>query len=180
MTIETPLWMQDAEYPARLDRAFIEYAFRGTERVMSGLAVTQDGAGNFNVVVGAGVAIVAGTDTSAQGFYLQRVTAAVTVAVPASPVATRTDSVILRIRDGQAGGGDAPTNADAVLEVIEGTTIPESSIRLATIARTSGEGAILTAAITDTRPLGPYPYGVGTSSPPSVGVPGDLYVQVAP
>jgi hypothetical protein len=104
------------------------------------------------------------------------VTAAETIAAPASPgTGNRTDSVVLRVRDSQAGGA---AGDDAVLEVIEGTAIPSTAVLLATIARSAGEAAILAAAITDVRPLGLYPYGVGTGGPPPVGVEGDLYVQV--
>jgi hypothetical protein len=82
--------------------------------------------------------------------------------------------VVLRINDSTAGG-EAGDNA--TVELIEGTSLPESSILLATVLRSSGT-PILDADITDMRPLGLYPYGVGTSGPPSVGVEGDLYIEV--
>lgn len=178
MTIETPIWLQNGTYPARLDRAFIDRVMRGAERVFDGLEVTQDGAGSFNVVVAAGAAAIVGDDTALQGMYFVRVTQAETVAVPASPGSgTRTDSVILRINDPQAGGG---AGDNGVIECITGTSIPPTAVLLATIARTNTEGAILSAAITDARPLGNYPYTVSTSNPPgNIGVDGDLWVTVA-
>ncbi len=176
MTIEVPIWLQNGTYPARLDRAFIERVMHGAERVFDGLEVTQDGAGSFNVEISAGAAAIVGDDTTFQGMYFVRVTQAETIAVPASPgTGTRTDSVILRVNDPQAGGA---AGDNAVLEVIEGTAIPNTATLLATIARTNTEGAILTSAISDARPLGAYPYGVGLGGPPAVGVEGDLYVQV--
>lgn len=180
MTIEIPVWLQNGVYPARLDRAFIERLMHGAERVFDGLAVTQDGSGSFNVEVAAGAAAILGDDTSLQGMYFVRVTAAETIAVPASPGAgSRTDSVILRVNDAQAGGSGTPADAGAI-EVIEGTSIPATAILLATIARTASEGAILTSAITDTRPLGAYPYTVAASPPPAgSGVDGDLWIQVS-
>ena len=108
--------------------------------------------------------------------YFVEVVAAETsnsVAAPGSGV--RTDSVVIRVNDVAAGGA---TGDNATLELISGTSIGDSAILLATIARTAGQ-PILDADITDARPLGPYPYGVGTSGPPSVGVEGDLYIQVS-
>lgn len=181
MTISTPIWMQDGTYPARLDRGFISRLLGGRERVFDGIAVEQTGAGGFTVTITAGAAAVIGDDTADQGMYFVEVTAAEVVAVPATPVSDpRTDSVILRVRDGQAGGGDAPTDADAVLEVITGTTVPDSAVLLATIARTTGESAILTAAITDQRPLGVWPIGTGTTAPPASNVEGDIYFELEP
>lgn len=179
MTIEVPIWLQNGTYPARLDRAFIERVMHGAERVFDGLEVGQDGAGSFNVVVQPGAAAIVGDDTSLQGMYFVRVTASETIAVPASPGSgTRTDSVVLRVNDPQAGGG---AGDNAVIEVVQGSTIPSTAVLLATIARTDSEGAILSAAITDARPLGAYPYTVSTSGPPgNLGVDGDLWVTVAP
>lgn len=178
MTIESPLWMQNVKYPARIDRSFIERLMRSQERVFDGLQVVQEGAGTFNVTITAGAAAVLGDDTAEQGMYFVRVTADETVAVPASPPSgSRIDSVVLSVRDAQAGG---PAGDDAVLEIIEGgSSVPSTSVLLATITRSSSEGAILTSAIVDARPLGQYPYTVSTTAPPAgVGVEGDLWVQV--
>ena len=179
MAVETPIWLQNGTYPARLDRAFIEAVLRGVERVFDGLEITERAAGaNFSVDVSAGAVAVKGDDSSNQGFYFVRSTGAENIPVPASPGSgTRTDSVIVRVNDSQAGGGPGD---DAVIEVIEGTVVPPSAVLLATIARTNVEAAILGTAITDMRPLGQYPYTVSTSGPtPGIGVDGDLHVQVS-
>lgn len=177
MAIDPPIWLQAVEYPARLDRAFISQIMRGKERVFEGLAVSQASpSANFTVRVAVGSAAIEGDDETAQGMYYVTVTSVETPTVPATPGSgTRTDSVVLRVRDEQAGGdvGD-----DAVVEVISGTTVPPSAILLATIARSAGESAILDAAITDARPLGGWPYSVGVGPPPAgLGVEGDLYIQ---
>jgi len=155
MTIELPLWLQNLEYSARLDRYLVEVVARGTEQVYSGLVTTQDGVGSFNVIVSAGSCVIQGDDSVNQGMYLVQSTAAVTIPVPPSPVSgTRTDTVIMRVNDSQAGGLDLPAD-QAEIEVIEGTTLPDTAISLATIARTSTESAILDAEITDTRVVFP-------------------------
>jgi len=151
MTIELPLWLQNVEYSARLDRLLIERVARGLEQVYEGFEVTQDGVGSFNVDVAAGGCVIQGDDSVDQGMYMVQSTTSVTVPVPPSPVSgTRTDTVIIRVNDSQAGGLSTPAD-QAVIEVIEGTVLPDTSISLATIARISSESAILDSEITDTR-----------------------------
>lgn len=155
MTIELPLWLQNLEYSARLDRYLVEVVARGAEQVYSGLVTTQSGVGDFNVDVSAGSCVIQGDDSVNQGMYLVQSTTAVTVPVPASPVTgTRTDTVIMRVNDSQAGGLDLPAD-QAEIEVIAGTVLPDTAISLATIARTATESAILDAEITDTRVVFP-------------------------
>jgi len=176
MVLEAPLWLQAGTYPARLDRMFIEQVMRGQNRVFSGLAVTQRAAGaNFTVDISAGPAVVKGTTQAFQGMYFIRSTAVANIAVPSTPATTRTDSVVATIQDPD-GGGTAGNNW--ILQVVQGTTPPENSLVLATIARTSNEAAILAAAITDLRPLGQWSWTVSTTAPTGKGVPGDLWVVV--
>lgn len=175
---ETPKWLQAGVYAARLDRHVIEELFRRKNRVLRGLAVTQRGAGaNFTVDVSAGSAVVLGTTQADQGAYLCRSTAVESVTASATPAAPRTDSVYLVVNDPNAGG---PAGSNFVLTWVNGgTAAPADSILLATVARTVGESAILTAAITDQRPLGEWSWTVGTTNPPTHKAPdGDLYVVV--
>lgn len=176
MTLEIPLWMQAKTYPARLDRRFIEAVMRRQSRVFTGLKVTQRGAGaNFSVDISIGDAVVIGNSQANQGGYYVASTAIENRTVPATPASNRTDSVILKVRDPNAGGeaGD-----DWVIEAISGTTVPANSILLASLARTPAEGAILNSAITDTAPRGEWAWTVSTSAPTGRGVPGDLWVVV--
>lgn len=175
MTVQTPIWLQAGTYPARLDRGFIERVLHGSQRVFDGLEVTQTNAGGSTVDVAIGAAAILGGDELNQGMYFVDVIAGETTnSVVAPGSGSRTDIVVLRVNDSSAGG---PAGDNATIELIEGTTVPTSAILLATIARRAGD-AISTDDITDARPLGPYPYGVGTSGPPSVGVEGDLYIEV--
>jgi len=155
MAIELPLWMQDVEFSARQDRQIIKRFARSEEKVFEGLEVTQNGVGTFFVDVSAGGAVIQGDDISDQGMYLFESTASETIEVPPSPGAgTRTDTVIARVNDAQAGGAGTPAD-EGVIECIEGTTIPDTAIALAEIARTDVEAGIFTAAITDVRVIGP-------------------------
>lgn len=175
MTIQVPIWLQNGTYPARLDRGFIERVLHGSQRVFDGLEVTQTNAGANTVDVAVGAAAILGTDELDQGMYFVDVIATETSNALVAPGSDqRTDSVVLRINDSTAGGAEGD---NATVELIEGTTLPTSSILLATVQRSAG-APILNADITDMRPIGTYPYGVGTSGPPSVGVEGDLYIEV--
>jgi hypothetical protein len=175
---ETPKWLQAGVYPARLDRHVIEELFRRQSRVARGLQVVPRGAGaNFSVDISAGTAVVIGTTQVDQGAYIVRSTAVENLLVPGTPAAPRTDGVYVVVNDPNAGG---PAGDNFVfVYVASGAAVPGDSILLATIARTPGESAILSAAITDMRPLGEWSWTVGTASPTHKAPDGDLYVQVA-
>lgn len=145
---------------------------------MRGLQVIQRGAGaNFSVDITAGSACVLGTTQADQGAYVIRSTTTENLVVPATPGAPRTDSIYAVINDPNAGGpaGDSFT----FVYVASGAAVPADSVRLATIARAPGESAILTAKITDQRPLGEWSWTVGTAAPTHKAPDGDLYVQVS-
>lgn len=176
MALEPPLYLQAGIYSARMDRFFIYEVCRGQPRVFRGLAVTQRAAGaNFSVDIAIGACAILGNSQADQGMYLCRNTAVVNLAATTTPAAARTDSVIAHVKDPNAGGVAGDSWA---LEWINGgTAMPTDSLVLATVARAPGEAAILTAAITDKRPLGTLYGQVGTTPPPTRGVPGDIYVQ---
>ena len=176
MALETPKWLQAGVYSARLDRHIIQELFRGKNRVMRGLAVTQRGSGaNFSVDVSAGSAVVIGTTQADQGAYVCRNTAVFNLVASATPASPRTDSVYLQVNDPNAGG---PAGSNFTITWVNGgSAAPADSVKLADIARATSESAILTAAISDKRPLGEWSWTVGTVAPTGTGVPGDLYVQ---
>jgi hypothetical protein len=175
---ETPKWLQAGTYAARLDRHVIEELFRRKNRVLRGLAVTQHvSPANFTVDVSAGSAVVQGTVQTDQGAYLCRSTAIEVVTASVTPAAPRTDSVYLTVQDPNAGG---PAGNTFIIQWVNGgTAAPADSVLLATVARTTTESAINTAAITDQRPLGEWSWTVGTLNPPTAKAPdGDLYIVV--
>lgn len=144
--------------------------------MFDGLEVKQFGSGADKVSVTIGAAAIKGTDEIDQGMYfVDVIDDEESNSITAPGEGQRIDSVVLRVNDSTAGGA---VGDNAVVELVEGTVLPGSSILLATIKRTSGT-PILTADITDARPLGPFPYGIGSGGPPAVGVEGDLYIQVS-
>lgn len=185
--------MQNGVYPARYDRQFIGSLVGWRERVFTapgtipGLVVGQHAGGDFTVDISIGAAAIAGDDQPNQGMYLFLSDAVENLAVPATPPGDpRIDLVVARINDPQAGGPVGDNGSFVVVEGVPSVTpvapaVPASAVALAQIARTSGESAILTAAITDVAPRSEYAlFGtVGTGSPPAQMIPGDVYLRVS-
>lgn len=160
MALDTPTWLQNGTYSARLDRIFADILFtEGVMRVSVGeLRVTQRGAGaNNSVDIAAGRACITGDDTADQGNYLVRNTATVNLAATAAPVSnSRIDLVCLRVNDPASGG---PIGDDAQFIYVTGAAavsptppaVPTSAIALAQVLRTVGDTAVVNANITDVR-----------------------------
>lgn len=151
-------WLQNVDYPARIDRVLYDNLWEQGVIGASSFAVTQRGTPSMAVDVAAGVAIVTGTDQSFQGKYLCRAESATTnLAISAAPGSgSRYDIVVVQVRDTNAGG---PSGDDAIVVVIEGTasaspvdpTLPTSCIPLARVRVPSGTGSITNALIDNLR-----------------------------
>ncbi len=121
------------------------------------LAVIQRAAGaNMSVDVGAGFAMVGGTESATQGEYGAYNDATVNVTISASdPTNPRIDVIGIRIRDTEYSGA----NNDAAIIVVTGTpagapvvpTLPANFLSLAHVAVAALAASILTANITDKR-----------------------------
>lgn len=160
MALDTPTWLQNGTYSARLDRIFADILFtEGVMRVGLGdLLVTQRGAGaNNSVDIAAGRACITGDDSADQGNYLIRNRATVNLAATAAPVAnSRIDLVCLRVNDSAAGG---PAGDDAQFVYVTGVAAPvpaipatpTTAIVLARVLRTVGDTQVVNANITDVR-----------------------------
>lgn len=160
MTLQTPVWLQNGTYPARIDRIFADVLFgEGVMAVSAGdLRVTQRGAGaNVSVDIAGGRACITGDDTADQGNYLVRNDATVNLVMPAAPGANkRIDVVFVRVNDPAAGG---PAGDNATFGYVSGVVAaapvapatPTSAIALAQVLRTAGDVSITNAMITDVR-----------------------------
>lgn len=121
------------------------------------LAVVQRGAGaNMSVDVGAGFAMVGGTESATQGEYGAYNDATVNVTISASdPTNPRIDVIGIRIRDTEYSGA----NNDAAIIVVTGTpagapvvpTLPADFLSLAHVAVAALAATIVTGNITDKR-----------------------------
>lgn len=153
-----PLWLQDLEYPARLDRVFADNIW--TEGILGGssFAVSPSSPAAMTVDVAAGVAVVEGDDQTAQGKYLVRKQTAETgLVIGAAPGSgQRNDLIVLQVRDPNAGGA---AGDDAVLAVIAGTpsgspvdpAVPNTALVLARVRVPAGTGSITAGLIDDLR-----------------------------
>jgi microcystin-dependent protein len=151
-------WLQNVDYPARIDRVLYDNLWEQGVIGGSSFAVTQRSTPSMAVDVAAGVAVITGTDQSFQGKYLARSESAETnVTIAAAPGSgTRYDIVVVQVRDTNAGG---PAGDDARVYVVTGTasptpvdpTIPTSSIPLARVRVSSGTGSITNALIDNLR-----------------------------
>jgi microcystin-dependent protein len=161
---DPPLWLQNEQYPARLDRQLIAAVL--PEGIVRGLAVSPNTpAPNYTVAIAEGMACIHGDDEEDQGAYLALLPepASVTFAAPAGMF--RTDLVVLRVNDSQAGGaaGDNTT-----VEVIAGTgvagtpappTLPPTAIPLMQVSLTPSTTAITAAEMSGL--VRPFARGVG-------------------
>ena len=183
MTKETPKWLQAGSYAARLDRHVIQELFRGKNRVLRGMQVTQKagGASLTQVDVSSGSAIVIGTTQQDQGGYLCRSTGlAPEPVVPSpTPAANRTDGVYLVVRDPNAGG---PIGDDFYFLWGQRCARPfpgDSRLLIATITRHTRRAVDRQHRDHRRASAGEWSWTVGTAAPTALAPDGDLYVQVS-
>lgn len=156
MTLSLPLWGQNGQYPAALDRQLITAAL-GEARVFGdGLKVGPRGLGtNMSVDVSAGRVVMPGPN----GSYLGDSDAIENVAIGAGPTAgtSRLDLVVAQVTDPEAmGEGDALAwNIVVVPGVAQANPIepevPAWSTPLGLVSVTTDTAAIAATAITDRR-----------------------------
>jgi hypothetical protein len=163
------LWMQNLDYPARLDRVFADNIWTAGVLGGSSFEVTPSAPAALTVDVAAGVAVVAGADQTAQGKYLVRKQTPQTgLAIGAAPGSgQRNDLIVLEVRDPNASG---PSGDDVRLVVVSGTpdvspvdpTPPVTSLVLARVRVPVGTGTITSALIDDLRPQSDFQHPTGT------------------
>jgi hypothetical protein len=161
MVLEDPLWQDGNDYPARLDRQFIEAVFdvEGVIKPSTGaLLVGPRGAGaNMSVDVAPGPWVIKGDDEANQGHYLSRSTAVENRPVGAAPGSdSRIDLVVAQVRDAKVTGG---VSSDWDIVVIPGAVaaapvapaVPNTAIPLAEVLVAAGTASITAGMITDRR-----------------------------
>jgi hypothetical protein len=160
MALRTPpSWLQNGSHPAENDRLTatgVLYRSGGVADYAS-MKVTPLGTPGMAVNVSAGHAIIAGTQTSTQGFYIAYNDATTSVSVAtANPTNPRIDLIVVTVQDAYYGG---TSNNQVIFQAVTGTpsgspvppTAPDNSIVLAHVAVAAGTTAITLANITDYR-----------------------------
>lgn len=160
MTLRTPpSWLQNGSHPAENDRLTITGTIWANDGVVDygDMLVAPTGTPSMAITIGAGSAIIAGTQTTTQGHYIAYNDAAVTLSVaPASASLARIDSVVVAVQDSFYGG---TSNNQVVFQVVTGTpsanpvapTLPNNALLLADISVLANASAISSGSITDRR-----------------------------
>jgi len=160
MALRTPpSWLQNGSHPAENDRLTTTGILWKTQGVADygSMKVSQSATPAMSVSVAAGHALIAGTQTSNQGFYIAYNDAAATVAIAtASPTLPRIDRIVITVQDAYYGG---TANNQVIYQALTGTpnaspvapAIPDNSISLALIAVAANQTTVVNGNITDTR-----------------------------
>jgi hypothetical protein len=160
MALRTPpSWLQNGSHPAENDRLTTTGILWKSQGVADdgAMVVSQSGTPAMTVSISDGHALIAGTQTSNQGFYIAYNDAATTVAIAtASPTLPRLDRIVVTVQDSYYGG---TANNQVIFQSLTGTpnaspvapAVPDNSISLAIIAVAANQTTIVNGNITDTR-----------------------------
>jgi hypothetical protein len=160
MALRTPpSWLQNGSHPAENDRLTstgILWKSQGVADYGS-MVVGQTATPSMAVTIAAGHALIAGDQTSTQGFYIAYNDASTTVAIAnADPTNPRIDRIVVAVQDAYYGG---TANNQVLFQAVTGTpagspvapAAPANSLTLAFVAVGAGVTSIVTANITDAR-----------------------------
>lgn len=177
MTIETPLFMRGPEndkfqQTSRLFRRLVEGTLSTGVLLKpnaTALQVTERGAGpNMSVDFAPGMAVVAGSSTAFQGYYLIRSTAVENREVAAAPGAGfRTDLAVVRIYDEEVAGAVSGSDFEVITNDTDNAPAPNpppDSLPLADIRVEAGNVSVINSRITDRRVGSVPPTGVSDHS----------------
>ena len=173
MALRTPpSWLQNGSHPAENDRLTTTGILwrSGGVADYTAMVVAQSATPGMSVQISAGHALIAGTQTSNQGFYIAYNDAATTVAIAtADPSQARIDRICVVVQDSYYGG---TANNQVIFQAVTGTpsgspvppSAPNNAITLAYVAVSAGATSIVNANITDMRPTAQYTEGQYTAS----------------
>lgn len=165
MALRTPpSWLQNGSHPAENDRLTatgILFKSQGVADSAS-MVVAQSATPAMSVQVSAGHALINGTQTATQGFYIAYNDAASTVAIAtASTSLPRIDRICVTVQDSYYGG---TANNQVIFQAVTGTpnaspvapAAPDNSVTLAYVAVAANATSIVNANITDLRPIAQF------------------------
>lgn len=159
MALRTPpSWLQNGTHPAENDRLTATGVLWKSAGVAdyAALRVSQSATPGMSVQVAAGHAIIAGSQSSNQGFYIAYNDAAATVAIAtADPSLSRIDRICVVVQDSYYSG----SNNQVIFQAVTGTpnavpvppAAPANSVTLALVTVGSGASSIVDANIVDSR-----------------------------
>ena len=160
MALRTPpSWLQNAQHPAENDRNTTTNAIWYSAGVVDNgdLLVSQQGTPAMGVSVAAGRALIEGTQTATQSFYIAFNDAATNVSIAsADPTNARIDLIVVTVQDSYYGG---TVNNQVIFQAVTGTpsgspvapSAPANSLVLARVAVAANATSIVSGNITDFR-----------------------------
>ena len=154
-----PSWLQNGEHPAENDRNTTTNAVWYAAGIVDygDLQVSQQGTPTMGVTIAPGRALIQGTQTATQSFYIAYNDAATNLAVAsADPTNARIDLIVATVQDSYYGG---TLNNQVIFQAVTGTpsgspvppSAPNNSIVLARVAVAANATSITSGNITDYR-----------------------------
>lgn len=154
-----PSWLQNGQHPAENDRLTTTNAIWYSAGVVDygDLLVSQQGTPAMGVTIATGRALIQGTQTATQSFYIAYNDAATNVSIAsADPTNPRIDLIVVTVQDAYYGG---TVNNQVIFQAVTGTpsgspvppSAPDNSLVLARVAVAANATSIVSGNITDFR-----------------------------
>lgn len=159
MALRTPpSWLQNGTHPAENDRLTVTNSLWGAGGVADygSMRVSQLATPGMSVQIAAGHAIIPGTQTSNQGYYISYNDAAATVGIAtADPAQPRKDRIVIKVQDSYYSGAANLVSFAAVTGTPASSPVapaaPDNALTLAIVDVAAGATSIVDANITDQR-----------------------------
>lgn len=154
-----PSWLQNGQHPAENDRNTTTNAIWYSAGVVDNgdMQVSQQGTPTMGVTVAAGRALIQGSQTATQSFYIAFNDASTNVSIAsADPTNARIDLIVVTVQDSYYGG---TVNNQVLFQAVTGTpsgspvapSAPANSLVLARVAVAANATSIVSGNITDFR-----------------------------
>lgn len=159
MALRTPpSWLQNGTHPAENDRLTVTNSLYGAGGMADygAMKVSQLATPGMSVQVAAGHAIIPGTETAQQGYYIAYNDASANVAIAtADPSLPRKDRIVVKVQDSYYSGA----SNQVVFSAVTGTpasspvapSAPANALTLAIVDVAAATTSIVDANITDSR-----------------------------
>lgn len=159
MALRTPpSWLQNGTHPAENDRLTVTNSLYGAGGMADygAMKVSQLATPGMSVQVAAGHAIIPGTETAQQGYYIAYNDASATVAIAtADPSLPRKDRIVIKVQDSYYSGAANIVTFAAVTGTPASSPVapaaPANALTLAIVDVAAGATSIIDANITDGR-----------------------------
>lgn len=159
MALRTPpSWLQNGTHPAENDRLTVTNSLYGAGGMADygAMKVSQLATPGMSVQVAAGHAIIPGTETAQQGYYIAYNDASANVAIAtADPSLPRKDRIVVKVQDSYYSGASNQVVFSAVTGTPASSPVapaaPANALTLAIVDVAAATTSIVDANITDSR-----------------------------